>query len=276
MQVSIITPSYNQCEFLEQCLESVSSQSEVEYEHIVIDACSTDGSVDLLKSWGDRVRWVSEPDKGQSDAFNKGLRMAQGDIIGWLNSDDLYLKGALKKVISFFDDNSDFDIVYGDITFIDDIGTEFLRRREVVFHSGILKYGHNLFAQPASFYRRQLMTDLDGLDASLQLSMDYDFFLKALAKGARFGYIPEFLASFRFHSHSKSASLHSKMLAEHKIVLDRYKQWNIPGNPKIENMVIAFLRVYFRSLKILKKLIAYKEFTPNVIHKRWYRNSEKT
>src|SRR5512136_2069559 len=123
MKISVITPSYNQSAFLKETINSIASQEvNALVEHIIIDGGSTDGSVELLKSLGDRVRWLSEPDHGQADAVNKGIRMATGEIIGWLNSDDLYLPGALKAVADYFRDHPECLWVYGRCSIIDDSG----------------------------------------------------------------------------------------------------------------------------------------------------------
>src|ERR1700676_2320945 len=103
VKVSIVTPSFNQGQFIQRTLESVATQTGAEIEHVVFDGCSTDDTVDVLKRFGHGVKWVSEKDNGQTDAVNKGIRATDGEIIGWLNSDDIYYRGAIERAVAFFE-----------------------------------------------------------------------------------------------------------------------------------------------------------------------------
>ena len=116
-RISVVTPSLNQGHFIERTIRSVLDQGEVEY--VVVDGGSRDNTLDVLRAYADRLRWVSEADRGQGHAVNKGVRMTSGDVIGWLNSDDLYYAGALDPVREFFDAHPDVDVVYGDADHID-------------------------------------------------------------------------------------------------------------------------------------------------------------
>ena len=115
MKISIITPSFNQGNFIARTIESVIIQYSTEYEveHLIFDGASGDQTVEILKSYGDKIKWVSEKDRGQTHAVNKGLMSCQGEIIGWLNSDDVYYPGAVASVVDFFKANPDIDVVYG-------------------------------------------------------------------------------------------------------------------------------------------------------------------
>src|SRR5579863_1433630 len=117
MKISIITPSFNQGRFIEDAIESVLLQGHQDFEHIVIDNCSTDNTVEILKRY-DHIKWISEPDEGQSDALNKGFKMSSGDVIGWLNCDDFYVDGAFRKAIEELADNT-IDGVDADLKFCD-------------------------------------------------------------------------------------------------------------------------------------------------------------
>lgn len=119
MKVSVVTPSFNQGKFIKRTLESVAMQTGAEIVHIVFDGGSTDDTVDLLKRFGQGVKWVSEKDKGQTDAVNKGIRATDGEIIGWLNSDDIYYPGAIARVVAFFETHPEVDVVYGMADHID-------------------------------------------------------------------------------------------------------------------------------------------------------------
>src|SRR5215467_1765166 len=120
-KISIVTPSFNHDGFIEEALLSVKKQNYPNLEHIVVDGGSTDGTLEILQRYGSQpgwghLRWTSEPDHGQSDALNKGFRLAQGDIVGWLNSDDRYRVGCLQKIVQAFSTHSQADVIYGDYT----------------------------------------------------------------------------------------------------------------------------------------------------------------
>ncbi|MCU0371259.1 MAG: glycosyltransferase, partial [Bacteroidales bacterium] len=179
-KISIITPSYNQANFLKETVQSILSQDiDIELEHIVVDGGSTDGSVEYLRSVGDKIRWVSEPDHGQADAVNKGIRMATGDIIGWLNSDDLYLPGTLQAVAGHFRSNPDCRWVYGRCRIIDSSGkerwkwiTRYKNARLKRFSIDKL-FRENFISQPAVFFRKDLVMEAGFLNLDLHYAMDY-------------------------------------------------------------------------------------------------------
>ncbi len=202
--VSIITPSYNQGKFIEDTIRSVLSQDYTNVEYIVIDGGSTDNTVDILKKYEGKFKWISEKDKGQSDAINKGFKMAKGDILAWLNSDDTYLQGAISKVADFFQTHPDTGAVYGKTHFIDEAGkivgqypTEpFDFKRLAVF---------NFICQPSMFFKKIVWNEIGGLDMNLNYSMDYDLWIK-IVRRFRVEYFNEFLSTYRLHTESKTIS----------------------------------------------------------------------
>lgn len=222
--ISIVTPSFNQARFIEECLRSVKEQNYPSIEHIVVDGASTDGTVELLKKYSalpgwEHLRWISEPDRGQSDALNKGFRMAQGDLIGWLNADDRYRPGCFREVQRAFNTHSQADIVYGDYTWIDSDGNITRIRREISFSRFILAYHRVLYIPTTStFFKRRIFADGNELDIKFCCAMDYDFFLRLARKGYRFQHICRVLADFRWHKSSKSASLTARQIAEHETI----------------------------------------------------------
>ena len=205
--VSVITPSFNQAGFIRETIDSVLSQDYRNIEYIVVDGGSTDGTVDILRSYAERdprFRFVSEPDQGQSDAINKGLRMANGTIIGWLNSDDTYLPGAIRKAVQAFQVRPDWAVVYGRAVFTDETSRH-LHEYPVEPFSPEALFRFCIVCQPAAFIRRDVFLEVGGVDAGLKFCMDYDLWIR-IAKRFPLGYIPEFLATTRYHAASKTAT----------------------------------------------------------------------
>jgi glycosyltransferase involved in cell wall biosynthesis len=203
--LSIVTPSRNRASFLSDALQSVRSQRyDGRVEHIVVDGASTDGSVELLRSSG-RLRWVSEPDRGQSEALNKGFAMARGELIGWLNSDDFYLDGAFAAVAAYAAAHPRTDVIYGDCVFVEEAGRLLRSKNEHHFHRGVLLYAGCFIPTTATFLRRRLVDDgMLRLTEGLHYLMDYDLFLRMSGRGASFGWLPQELAAFRWHDANKS------------------------------------------------------------------------
>lgn len=200
--VSVITPSLNQGQFIEEMILSVKGQDYPRLEHLVIDGGSTDATLEILRRY-DHLAWVSEPDCGQADAVNKGFRLAKGEILGWLNSDDLYAPGAIGLVVDHFSAHPDVDIVYGDCSEVDESGHV---RRTVTAHPVDLKrlllLDFTLY-QPTFFFRRRAIDRIGPLSVGLYLGLDYDYVVRA-ARTCALAYLPATLAAFRTHSNSKT------------------------------------------------------------------------
>lgn len=202
--ISVVTPSYNQARFLEDTLRSVVSQNYPRTEHIVIDGGSTDGSVELIRRYAPHLHyWVSEKDRGQSHALNKGLALAHGDVLTWLNSDDTYLPDALATVGDLFARHPEVDLVYGDFVYTDVDGHP-LRRRHVfaTMTYETLLY-HDYLGQPAVFFRRSLFDKVGPVDESLHYCMDWDLFLR-MWRVCRPLHVPVVLATYRLDQSAKS------------------------------------------------------------------------
>ena len=217
MRISIVTPSLNQCGFIPEMLASLESQDYPDWEHVVFDAGSTDGSVEVWREWegkvksesegvtsecGRRVRVFVEPDRGQSDAINKGMRVASGEIVGWLNADDVFLPSALAKVAEAFEKNPDAVVVYGVGAKTDLEGREIKRVPFREFCPKRLSYAFGA-VQPAMFFRRDAYWKVGGLDESLHYAMDWDLLLK-LAKVGKVVAIPDHLANIRYYPETKT------------------------------------------------------------------------
>jgi glycosyltransferase involved in cell wall biosynthesis len=212
--VSVVTPSLNQREFITETIESVLSQDYPRLEYLVVDGGSTDGTLDVLRSYGARLRWLSEPDSGQSAAINKGWRATQGDIIAWLNADDTYLPGAISKVADFFQTQPQAAAVYGDCDYVGaDGGVIRPYPTRPYNYAQLVRSARNFIPQPATFLRRQVLTSLGGLDESFDYVMDFEYWLRL---GARFeiAYLPGRLATLRLHSDAKSLRVTHRFSAE--------------------------------------------------------------
>jgi glycosyltransferase involved in cell wall biosynthesis len=203
--LSIVLPSYNQGQFLEKSLLSILNQGYPGLQLIVIDGGSRDNSVDIIKKYASSIDyWVSEKDQGQSDALNKGFRKATGEILGWQNSDDVYLPNAFLDMAEAFRRNPDADFVYGnrlDLNVDDDIIGE---TRFTKFSRLVYQYDGISLSTQSMFFRRSVLAAAGFLDTSLSFSMDYEWFLRAALRGCRFLYIPSFLGAIRRHEQAKT------------------------------------------------------------------------
>lgn len=205
MKISIITPSFNQGEFIEQTILSVLSQESTSLEYLVMDGGSQDNTIDILKRYEDRLTWISEKDNGQSHAVNKGIQQTTGDIIGWLNSDDIYYPNTIKKVSDFFLAHPEIDIVYGDANYIDRFG-------ELMYRYPTEKWNFNrlksvcYISQPATFFRRSVVNQYGLIAEQLNYCMDYEYWLRIANHGAKFAYLPVLFAGARVYPETKTSS----------------------------------------------------------------------
>jgi len=239
MKISIITTNYNTEKYIERTIQSVLNQKgDFELEYIITDGASTDGSLDIIKKYKDRLKYISEKDKGQSDGINKGLKMATGDIVAFLNADDVYTQGALDKVVTYFKENPDCMWLTGYCRIIDENDKEIKKFITKYKNSQLRKFSfeqlliQDSIPQPATFWRRKLHDEVGYIDESLHFAMDQDL-LARFAKKYKMHLIQDYLAEFRFTSDTKTGSSVEKTLRESKLVAERYtdnkwvlrKQW---------------------------------------------------
>ena len=231
-RISIITPSYNQGQFLEETIRSVLLQNYPNLEYIVIDGGSTDNSVDIIKKYSQWLSyWVSEKDQGQSDAINKGFKKATGDIIAWINSDDYYFPNVLARVAQEISPDKQRFVIVGKC-YLDNIKSyhslsPVFSKYNLLFHyySGQMGLPIVMPPQPAIFWHRDVWQKIGLLDESLNLTMDYEYWLRmALSYNYRFHYVPENFAYYRIHSESKSGQGWHIFAQEQQEVFKRY--WN--------------------------------------------------
>jgi len=207
--VSIITPTLNQAQFLGKNILSIKNQDYLFIEHIIVDGGSTDNTLEIIKKYerAYNLRWISEKDEGCADAMNKGFKMAKGDIFCWLDADDTYLPGRIRKVVEVFQKHPEIDIVFGDILIADQNDKIIGYTKHTNFDFEMLVYiGMNLSTQ-ATFWRQTLFDKLKGFNKKYLRCADYDFFLKAATSGARFYHLRDFLGIYRHHSQQLSRSV---------------------------------------------------------------------
>ncbi|MHA1381529.1 MAG: glycosyltransferase family 2 protein [Candidatus Helarchaeota archaeon] len=257
LKVSIITPSYNQGQFIERTILSVLEQDYPNIEYIVIDGGSTDNTLEILKKYENRLIWKSEPDKGQSDAVNKGFRMATGEIIGWLNSDDVYRPGAIRIVVEYFLEHPEVDMVYGECDYIDEFD-----KSKNFYHTenfNLKRYinAKDIIPQQSSFYRKRILDKVGLLDINLNYAMDFDLFIR-IGKNGIIKRIPFHLASFRSYVGQKSRFNEEVYKAFYREVLFVSRRYG--GNPwrRLLNQKIWTLRrVIIRQFPWIRNIVKF-------------------
>lgn len=238
--ISIVTPSYNQSVYLSRTIESILSQNYDGLDYIVRDGASTDGSQDVLAGFGDSVNWRSAPDGGQADAINRGFANSRGEVMAWLNSDDLLLPGALAFVGEYFERNPDVDVVYGHRILIDENDREIGRWILPPHQDHSLRWVDTI-PQETMFWRRGLWERVGGLNADLAYAMDWDLILRFLEAGARFERLPRFLGAFRVHEQQKTTS-QAKEVGRPEIRSLRERTFGyVPSKPLIARQISGYL-----------------------------------
>jgi glycosyltransferase involved in cell wall biosynthesis len=254
-KITIVTPSYNQAQFLDSTIKSVLAQDYPHLEYIVVDGGSTDGSAELIQGYEKQLAfWCSERDQGQADAIAKGFDKSSGEIMGWLNSDDLLLPGTLTAVANYFQEHPEVDVVSGGAYCIDSAGRP-LRRLFGNYTLGVaatykrfLYYEQDGVFQQATFWRRAAYDAVGGLDRSLHFVLDRDLFLR-LARRKRFGRLNRMLACFRIHDDCKSVRIQDVRAAESQILAKKY------GTDQ--------------QVQLLKQMLYYRYRLPSVVRKAW-------
>jgi GT2 family glycosyltransferase len=223
-KISVVTPSFNQGRFIRQTIESVLSQDYDNYEYIVVDGGSTDETVDIIKEYEGRLTWISEKDGGQSDAINKGFRLATGEILGWLNSDDTYEPGALTAVADAFAGMPQASLIYGEGYIMDEAGDR-LHRFAATTRFDLWKLIHvwDYILQPAAFFRKKTWIEAGCLDERLHWTMDWDLWLR-IALRSEVAYLPYYLANSREYGETKTSTGNWERLLEIRETMSRYSR----------------------------------------------------
>lgn len=261
MKISIITTNFNTDKYLEQTIKSILNQKgDFDLEYIITDGGSKDNSLDIIRKydkeikegkWGSHIefKYVSEKDRGQSDGINKGLRMATGEVVAFLNADDLYTEGTLEKVVTYFKENPDCMWLTGYCRIIDENNNE-IRKYVTEYKNNCLEkltlnslLIEDVISQPATFWRKSFMNKVGYLDENLHYAMDHDYWARMEIE-SRLHLIREYLAEFRFTSDTKTGSSVNRTLAESKIVAKKYT-----------NSRLLLIRQW---LSNIKRIILYK------------------
>ena len=282
MKFSVITPSYNQLEFLKRNVASVKAQlgpqsgqmseikdqrsgltsdacpltADYQVEHLIIDGGSTDGSAEWLSANAEqlstdnyRLTFVSEKDEGQTDAINKGLRKATGEIIGWLNSDDIYFSGAFEKVIRAFEKHPEADVIYSNGVWVDENDQVIWRRRNAPFHFKTWLYGMADPFQPETFYRRRVLEKGGYLDKTFFMMMDREWWMRLAVSGCRFQYVNDEFAALRRYGETKSAKFQERNNAERQRLHELYWRGFRFKNTRLRYLHWRMLQVFYLTLR---------------------------
>ncbi len=202
--VSIVTPSFNQARYLEATIQSVLSQDYPHIEYMIVDGGSNDGTVDVIKRCQSRLAWwVSEKDKGQTDAINKGFARANGEILAWLNSDDTYEPGAVSAAVKYLQEHPKVGMVYGNCNFINETGHVIGKFGSAQTSYRLLRQGYSHIPQQTMFFRSDLWKQVGPLDPSFYFAMDYDLWTRIAAR-SEIKYVPQTWANFRLHTSGKT------------------------------------------------------------------------
>ncbi len=248
-RISIVTCSFNQAEFLEETIRSVLEQNYPSLEYVVVDGGSNDGSVRIISRYADKFAyWVSEPDQGQAHALAKGFDHSTGEIMGWVNSDDTLVPGALAAVSGFFRQHPDVDVVYGDANLVGRDGQFLKSKREIEFDLGVLLWDYDYIPQPSTFWRRGIWERSGGLDMKIQCAMDYDLWLKFAKADAHFEHLPVALSNMRFYPEQKNRRLRSVSNREDDIVRERFL------GRRISRAERARKKVWHKVRRVVKRL----------------------
>jgi len=221
MKISIVTPTYNSEKYIQKTLDSIHDQAYKNIEHIVFDGLSTDKTIEIVKSYP-QIKWISERDNGQSDALNKGFRIATGEILAWQNADDIYYPETFQLVVDYFNAHPEVDIVYSDYSVIDASGKWICNVYPPNWNLWLFSHARFVPFQPTVFWRRKVYEAVGELDEQLHYCMDVDFFAKA-SKKFTFAKIPKILGAFRVHEGSKTQQKKNaaSVEKENKLVLSR-------------------------------------------------------
>lgn len=246
-RITIVTPCLNMGAFIEDAIRSVQGQNYPNFEHIIIDACSSDNTLEILKRYP-HLRWVSEKDRGQSDALNKGFRMATGDIVGWLNADEYYLPGAFGVIAQAYKTKPEVDVFYGDAIFVDVQGRVLRAKPAHQFDYGILLYYGCFIGTVATFFRRSIFEQELFINIDYKVVMDFEYFVRLALADKAFSYVPSLVGAFRWTG--ANASLQGQRRRQERLRVQRTL-----SEHKLPDIGYDCLSYVFRAKRVLLKLV---------------------
>jgi glycosyltransferase involved in cell wall biosynthesis len=275
--IALVTPTLNQAGFLREAIDSVLAQGYPSLDYLVKDGGSSDGSQQILAGYGDRLQWISQPDAGQSAAINQGWRLTQGEIIGWLNSDDRLAPGALQRVGEYFAAHPEVNWIYGDCDYINAQGLPCGAYPARSFDYPLLVcQAENYIPQPAAFFRRSLLETAGWLDETLHFGMDYDLWLR-FGLRCTAAYLPTRFAALRLHAGAKSVSQLGKFAEEDVLIFERLlSRGDLPAaiaSKKRQIMGNVYLRVadiaFWGNRLARARSYLWKAWLAQPLHPRW-------
>lgn len=256
LKISIVTPSYNQGQFIEETIQSVFKQNYANLEYFIIDGYSTDNTLEIIKKYENKLTyWISEKDKGQTHAINKGFKMATGDIIAWLNSDDVYCEGAFDAVSDFFENHPECQWLAGNLLYMDAKGHAYIRKYP---NSSKWLEKNAMFSvyQPNVFLRKSILSTVGYPREDFHMTMDYEWFCR-IAQIHRLFIINKDLAKFRYHSQCKSSSTPNSINHQiyHKEVIDIILKYHAKFAWYINRFPKMTLFIWFRLERLMRMLV---------------------
>lgn len=270
--ISIVTPSFNQGQYIEKTILSIINQNYPKLEYIIIDGGSTDNTEEIIKKYEQHITyWVSEKDNGQSDAINKGLAKCTGDIFNWLNSDDYLAEGALLKIAHHFIHHPETEMLCGWCSFIDESNSkEAFRHRTELFETAEETLVQQRINQPASFYRLPVIKQLGGINAALHYVMDLDLWFRYLIQFGQFKIllVEDLLAYFRLHNASKTTRLIAKFREEEKLLM--HQLMKVLQLPKSLSSFFLPAKEYPQQVKWDNLKIDKKKFVNSICKKYFF------
>ncbi len=249
LKITVVTPSFNSIHTIEATIQSVMRQDYPHVEHIVVDGGSKDGTIELLKRFP-HLKWVSEKDEGHYHAMDKGTRMASGEVVAILNSDDCYRPGVLAEVAAAFEKHPDWDGLFGDVVFVDGDGKEIFRREEAMFDRQIIRFGHNVVNHQALFLKKAVYLRIGGYRyKDFKNCCDYEYVMRLIKERCKVGHIPVYLIDYRYHDHGQSADMRVRANMAKESAAIR-KEYGVPGGS-----LGKMLHTYARFKRQAEKLV---------------------